>query len=1020
MFQLQAFREPSAEFRGTDFWMLNDALDEDAIRFQLREMKKQGVASFIARTYIGLKSDYPGPGFKRSLQLIVATARDLGLKLYLQAGYMPEAVLDLPPELALRNLTPMPAEKVAAQEDGEILIRHEELAYVAVNTRTFLDMLSKEAIRFYLKQSYEDMWAEFRDEFGKTILSVWVDEPSYSQWALPWSREIAPAFRKKWGYDIIPEIPKLYLDLEDHAKVRCHYWLTVQELLRDAYFIQVRDWCRANNLLFSGHLMMEDTFESQLMRAGATMPYYKYFDIPGIDYLTAAMEFRHSPLPPRRPSTRPSAGLYTTPLQCTSAAHQAGKTQILAEMYGVSSENLTFRDQKHMFDHFAAFGINHRSVHGIFYSLRGRGKRAYPPHVNYYQPYWKEYGMLTDYCARTSWFISQGHPCREIALLHPLTSAACEYRGPGSPLGQSEALRLRDREFLALETDLLYAQCGFELLDEETFAEWGTIDSAGENVQLQIGEMPYRALVLPELLTIGKATLEMIEKFLAAGGRVFVLGEPPRLVDGVPSTEPARVLAAAECVPDRDALVAALARIPKGYQLQCETDSTSILVNHRCDERYDYFFLFNSDCREPRRIRLILPHEATGFLLSAADGTQSALPVRRDGEGKCSFALEIPEGGSLLFLAERRMDVDVAAEKISAAALPPTSDGIRTVLPLEDGAWELRRLTPNALVLEFARFRRGSDASYSQIYPILAIQEILTKEEYCGPLELRYEFSSEIAFSGARLALESPLEQQLVLNGKSVPVHPDGYFLAREFETLPLPEVAAGRNVLELHREFRPLSKARSAITSLFENQRGVELEPIALIGDFGVFSREERTFGGTTLRMNHNFTLGNEPRRVHGELVNSGYVFFAGSVVLTREFELPAALADRPAQLCFEGFNACVAKVSLNGVEQGRCAWYPYSLPVGNLRAGVNVLSVELTNTLRNYLGPWHRPKGEYGECWGGYELPNLGWLGAAEEETGATIPDWYEHRIPDTSAWTEEYMQLPFGIHSARLEFR
>ncbi len=1007
MFCLQEFREPSAEFRGTDFWMLNDALDDEAIRFQLREMKKQGVASFIARTYIGLKSDYPGPQFKQSLKLIVATARELGLKLYLQAGYMPEAVLDLPPDLALRNLTLLPEE--GAAEQGEVLVCHEGTAYVAVNTGTFLDMLSKEAIRFYLKQSYEDMWAEFREEFGKTILSVWVDEPSYSGRALPWSREIAPAFRRRWGYDIVPEIPKLYRDIGNYATVRCHYWLTVQALMRDAYFIQVRDWCRANHLLFSGHLMLEDSCEQQLMRAAATMPYYKYFDIPGIDYLTASMEFRHSPLPPRRRAVSPSPGLYTTPLQCTSAAHQAGQTQILAEMYGVSSENLTFRDQKQMFDHFAVLGINHRSVHGIFYSLRGRGKRAYPPHVNYYQPYWKEYGMLTDYCARTSWFISRGTPCREIAVLHPLSSAACEYRGPGAPEGQSEAVRRRDREFLALETDLLHAQCGLELVDEETLVEWGKVESERGEVLLRVGQMRYRCLVLPELLTIGAETLKVVGKFLAAGGLVQVLGEFPRLVDGIPSDEPARVLAAAGRAADRDALVAELVKIPKGYELCCETDASSILVNHRRDERFDYFFLFNSDCREPRRLRLELPEGAAGFLLSAADGSMDRISAERK-DGRLSFPLELPEGGSLLFVADR--------EPETHAAPAVRKGGMRTVLPLE-GPWSLRRRTPNALVLEFARFRRGEGA-YSPCYPILAIQEILSKEEYHGPLVLEYEFQSDLALTGVRLALESPLEQRIVLNGEMVPVRPDGYFLAREFETVPLPPIAVGRNVLELHREFRPLSKARSAITSLFENQRGVELEAVALVGDFAVHSREERTFGGTSLRMNHNFTLGREPEQVYGELVNSGYVFFAGTMELSREFELPAELAERSAWLCFDGFNACVARLFLNGVEQGRTAWYPYSLPLSGLRPGRNVLTVELTNTLRNYLGPWHRPKGEYGECWGGYELPNLCWLGAVDEETGAPIPDWYDHRVPDTSAWTEEYMQVPFGIHSAWLEFR
>ena len=63
MFNLEKFSNPPAEYKGTDFWMLNDALSDDDIDFQLSEMKKQSIASFIARTYIGLKSDYPGPDY---------------------------------------------------------------------------------------------------------------------------------------------------------------------------------------------------------------------------------------------------------------------------------------------------------------------------------------------------------------------------------------------------------------------------------------------------------------------------------------------------------------------------------------------------------------------------------------------------------------------------------------------------------------------------------------------------------------------------------------------------------------------------------------------------------------------------------------------------------------------------------------------------------------------------------------------------------------------------------------------
>ncbi len=1001
MFPYTTFSNPPNEFRGTDFWMLNDALNDAEIAFQIAEMKKQGVASFIARTYIGLKSDYPGPQFKQHMHSIVRSAREHGLKVFIQAGYMPEAVLDLPPEMALRNLTPMP--KAEAAGKGEILAEDGDLCFVAVNTNTFVDMLNHDAITFYLKQSYEDMWKDFRDEFGKTILSVWVDEPSYSAAALPWSCAIAPAFRQRWGYDIQPKIPLLYCDRDDFATVRYHYWLVVQDLLKTAYFIQVRDWCRRNNLLFSGHLMAEDTLASQLLRAGATMPYYKYFDIPGIDYLTAEMNWRHAPLRARSEASGFRQGMYTTPLQCCSAAHQAGQTQILAEMYGVSSENLTLRDQKNMFDHFASFGINHKSVHGIFYSLRGRGKRAYPPHVHYYQPYWQDYKALTDYCARASLFISQGQPVKDLLVIHPLSSAACEYRGPKAPDGQSPDIGRRDTAFRVLERQLVGCQCDFHLGDEDTIAMWGKVARDGQRARFQINCMSYQAVVLPDLKAIATSTLELLERFAAAGGAVFVLGETPSLLDGWPHDGIGQRLAKARFVADNAELIDALAGMPKSYTLRSDIDPTAIHVNHRADERYDYFFIFNADCGEPRQLQLTVPVNAAASLLDPYGAAHQPADTAVDAAGS-TYAFSVPEGGSVMLLVDRQTPAVPRASQV----LP------RVVLPLP-GPWRVTRRHANALVLEFAQFRKGDTGEFSRTYPILAIQQILSDENYIGPLALRFSFRSAITVSGARLACESPEQQQITLNGQSVAA-PQGFFWAKEFQTSKLPDIIAGDNVLEIHRDFQPLSKARSSITSLFENLPGVELEMMAITGDFAVCSHVVPT-RSSCVQLHHRFVLQHETGLVDAELTSAGYPFYTGTIALEKEVDIPAGWAGKDASIELSGGKYCVARVVVNDQDQGLICWEPSVLAIKGLRPGKNRIRLELTNTLKNLLGPFHRPKGEYGECWAGYGMPSLPWLGAVDENTRQPIANWHDHREPDTSAWTENYMLVPFGLSAARL---
>jgi hypothetical protein len=74
--------------------------------------------------------------------------------------------------------------------------------------------------------------------------------------------------------------------------------------------------------------------------------------------------------------------------------------------------------------------------------------------------------------------------------------------------------------------------------------------------------------------------------------------------------------------------------------------------------------------------------------------------------------------------------------------------------------------------------------------------------------------------------------------------------------------------------------------------------------------------------------------------------------------------------------------------------------------------MTLTLTNSLRNLLGPYHRPKGEEGCFQGGYAFPGASWIGIGKNDV-----TWYEHRVPDTPYWTDSYLQIPFGVRGVKL---
>ena len=985
------FQNPPDECRGTDFWMLNDTLDEGEMRRQLRSMRAQGVACVIVRTYIGLRSDYPGPDWMGKMRAVVDEAKSLDMKLFMQAGYMPEAVLDLPPEYSLGDVRCC----AAGQGEGQVLDSHDGIDYCLVPSMTILDMLSPDACAFYVRQSYENMWKDFRDEFGKTIVSMWVDEPSFAKVSLPWTGILPQTYAELWGEAFpMDRLHLLFVDGEGDREIRLKYWRTVLHLMKNAYFQSVRDWAGANHIRFSGHLMMEDTMETQIRATCFTMPMYKYFDIPGIDYLTDQQDWIHGEIKPEKPYETEWAhyGRYNTPLQCSSAAHQAGKKVILAEMYGVSTENLGLRDQKQIFDHFASLGINHRSVHGLFYSLRGRGKRAFPPHVHDYQPYWPTYHILTDAIARETAFVRAGEPVRDILLIHPMETGFSLYHGKGKDGQQDNTLLRRlDGRFNQTLRTLVGMQANFELGDEDTIAEMGRVSEEGEFV---VGQMAYRAVILPDMEYMREGTLRLLRAFAEKGGRVLALGTKRVHIDRGGTAELSAIdgITLADSAREMTDFVAAA---PSTYKFTERDGGTGVQILCRRDGKDYLFFITNANCREGAAGELSLPGRYACARYEEMDGSVTAYGGEYD-DAATTVRVDLPAGGTVMlrFTPGECVAVETAAAQAS--------------LPITRG-WRFHREDPNALVLEMYRYACQGQEMSRETYPILAIQDRLLKAGYRGEVTLETRFRLDKPISGLRLAVEYPREQSIFVDGKEICHDPVGQYICFAFETLPLPDLSQGEHVLTIRRHFEPRRKARSSVTSLFENLGGVDLEQAILIGDFAARSALEPAVRGC-VRMSDDFVLTGEDSECGQEIVCRGYPFYAGVMAMDTEIDIPAGAKE--AYLTVEGLHAAAAEVRLNGEICGTLCWAPYRVPLTGAHPGKNTLTIRLYGTLRNLLGPWHRPVGEIGACWGGYGSPNRPWEGSYAHENGQLCPNWEENRRPDKLGWTESYLCLPLGI--------
>jgi hypothetical protein len=285
---------------------------------------------------------------------------------------------------------------------------------------------------------------------------------------------------------------------------------------------------------------------------------------------------------------------------------------------------------------------------------------------------------------------------------------------------------------------------------------------------------------------------------------------------------------------------------------------------------------------------------------------------------------------------------------------------------------------------------RPSSEGWSQPMHILDAHAVVAEAGVGTPFALRFSF--DVAVRPAKpvyLVVESPERFAIVVNGQPVASEDAGWWTDISFRKLDISAaVQAGRNEIVLGGVFA----------------RDTELESVYLIGDFGVAARklkeENRHNGQIFYRYAPEFHIMRMPDHVQPrgkadgpiiDLTAQGMAFFAGRATLRQAVNLPAL--DGRVVLEIRNLRAAIANVRVNGQAAGPLAWPPHRLEItSGLRAGENVIEIELVGTLRNLLGPHHLSGGDQD------------WTGPGQ--------------FRDKQRWTDDTILAPFGFDGITLQ--
>ena len=429
------------------------------------------------------------------------------------------------------------------------------------NGTTYIDTMSRKAVDKFIDMTHEEYARRCGDRIGTTIKGIFTDEPHRGHCLdnrreedgvmscyMCWTDDLFEEFSKRYGYDARPIIPELFFRYkgEKVSPIKLNYIDLADNLFIERFADPINDWCNDHNMIFTGHVLHEDSLMNQTVPNGSLMRFYEHMGYPGIDCLT---EWN---------------GCYWIVKQLTSAARQIGKKWLLSELYGCTGWQFNFKSHKTVGDWQALFGINLRCQHLSWYTMEGESKRDYPASILHQSPWYKDYRKVEDYFARFGLVMSEGKPDCDVLVLNPIESLWCQaYAGWASWISNvSPDVGPIEERYQKLFHFLTDRQIDFDYGEEQMMSRLASVGFRDGKPVLRVGQAEYSTVVVSDMLTIRPSTVALLRAFMVMGGKVIFAGDVPAYVDAVKSDVPATLAQAANAVVvpfDGDKLAAAIA-----------------------------------------------------------------------------------------------------------------------------------------------------------------------------------------------------------------------------------------------------------------------------------------------------------------------------------------------------------------------------------------------------------------------------------------------------------------------------
>lgn len=835
----------------------------------------------------------------------------------------------------------------------------------AFEGQTYIDTLNPRAIDEFIRITHERYYEKSGDEFGKSAQAIFTDEPrigkqaqiesaaSSENFEIPYSESFEDFAKDKYNFSMLDVVPELVWDMPDDGsfKSRYVYREALAERFTEAYMDNICSWCEQHNILMTGHVLSETPLIHQATTTGEAMRSYRNMDIPGVDMLCNMYE-------------------YVTAKQAASVVKQQGRTDMMCELYGVTDWDCTFKTYKQQGDWLTALGVTIRVPHLSFMSMAGEAKRDWPASIFSQSPWFEEYPYIEDYFARVNYALKCGEPVTHAAIIHPIESIWLH-------MGQADrnvaAVERIQQDFSDITGNMLLATVDADFISESLLPG----QCEGVEGGLTVGKMKYSTVIVPSMYTIRSTTLDILERFREAGGRVIFGGIIPEYVDAVKNDAVKNFADKCEKykLADRDTFNASGDKdiFINERDVRVTLDgslSDNILYQLRRDADGEWLFLCNAkDLDSDEKNYLIeLECEREVIVYDAISGKKEHIDYE-NADGKTYIPWCAAGQDSILLRLDRIKTDETRGKSVEHAKIKYQQEAV-----IEKP--ETAALTEqNMLLLDYLRYSIDGGEVSERMETLKADRAIRTElrfllrgehmrqpwamdEGTSHSLKLYYEFSSEIAVD-ACLALEKVRGSRVILNGITADDTVVGSYVDDDIKVIRLPKVKCGKNELVVELDF---------------NQK-TNIENMYLLGDFDVEIIDDKPVLKECT-----------DRCRFGNIVEHGMSFYTGNIEYGFEFTAPC---DGEYYIRIPEFSAPLLAVFVDGVKTDLIAYKPHRGRLGALTAGRHKITIRMYGNRHNGFSMLHNAN------------PDFRWKGPKAYRT-------------EGAEWTDAYMLQPVGIMS------